>query len=69
VWFPERTAGRAPYRLARQICAACPVRTECAEYAIARPELTEGMFGGLTPHERTVERGKRRHGQREGVVA
>jgi WhiB family redox-sensing transcriptional regulator len=48
VFFPasEADAGEA-----KAICAACPVREECLEYAIAtRPP--EGVWGGLTSTER-----------------
>jgi WhiB family redox-sensing transcriptional regulator len=36
---------------AKAICATCPVREECLEYALAtRP--ADGVFGGLTSTER-----------------
>jgi WhiB family redox-sensing transcriptional regulator len=50
LWWPERpTEGTA--HSAVRICCACPVRVECLDHAIARPER-EGIWGGLLPHER-----------------
>ena len=48
VFFPERgeTAG-----LARRVCAACPVRQPCLDYAITN-RITHGIWGGLTERER-----------------
>ena len=48
VFFPvsESQAGAA-----KEICAECPVREACLEYALeARPP--DGVWGGLTPVER-----------------
>ena len=36
---------------AKSICALCPVREPCLEYAIATREK-EGVWGGLTARER-----------------
>lgn len=36
---------------AKQVCAACPVRDACLEYAMATPEH-DGLWGGLTAAER-----------------
>lgn len=48
------------YNEAREICASCPVRLECLEFALARKERF-GMWGGLTPIERRrIERRERR---------
>ena len=46
------------YDAARRVCAACPVRAECAEYALARPDLL-GMWGGLSTRERKRIRAER----------
>ena len=40
------------------MCQACPVRNECAEYAIVREIY--GFWGGLTEDERKKERRRRR---------
>lgn len=42
---------------AKQLCRACPLQADCAEYAIAH-ELY-GIWGGLTPTERSTIRAKR----------
>jgi WhiB family redox-sensing transcriptional regulator len=54
VFFPETARGqrlRATEQIAKQICAACPVLTECREYALSAPE-TYGIWGALTARER-----------------
>jgi WhiB family redox-sensing transcriptional regulator len=40
---------------AKHICAECPVRAECFEYAIERPALL-GVWGGSKPSERAAVR-------------
>ena len=48
VFFPVSEAHASE---AKAICAACPVREECLEYALAtRPG--DGVWGGLTATER-----------------
>lgn len=47
-WFPGK--GESP-RLAKQTCAACPVREQCLDYAIEHGE-TFGIWGGMTERER-----------------
>jgi WhiB family redox-sensing transcriptional regulator len=48
VFFPKSDADAGP---AKAICATCPVREACLEYALTtRP--AEGVFGGMTPIER-----------------
>lgn len=42
-------------RKAKAICAQCPARTACLEYALSRPEKY-GLYGGLTEDERASER-------------
>ena len=42
-------------RRAKSICAACPVRRRCLEYAIAADERY-GIWGGLTKDERRTLR-------------
>lgn len=50
LWFPEWPKPNE-YRLARRICKGCPVREQCAQYALDNG-IRYGMFGGLTPGER-----------------
>jgi WhiB family redox-sensing transcriptional regulator len=48
VFFPSSDAQATE---AKRICATCPVREECLEYALTtRP--ADGVWGGLTPIER-----------------
>ena len=48
LFYPERgqSAGSA-----RQVCAQCPVRQPCLEYALSN-RITSGIWGGLTERER-----------------
>ncbi len=48
VFFPERGETAGP---ARQVCAACPVRQPCLDYALSN-RITHGIWGGLTERER-----------------
>lgn len=36
---------------AKSVCADCPVRTDCLEYAL-ESRVDDGVFGGLTEAER-----------------
>lgn len=36
--------------MARMVCAGCPVRRECGEYAV-RKRINNGIWGGLTEKE------------------
>jgi WhiB family transcriptional regulator, redox-sensing transcriptional regulator len=46
--YPERGESAGP---ARQVCARCPVRQPCLEYALSN-RITYGIWGGLTERER-----------------
>lgn len=48
LYFPEPGAPTAP---AKRICAGCPVRVECLDYALTAREA-HGVFGGLSAQER-----------------
>ena len=61
VFFPSRGA---PGAEARQICAVCPVRNECLNYATAADEF--GIWGGLDQQERRNL--KRRQQRRNAAV-
>lgn len=50
-WFP--TPGDNHTRnQALRICRACPVQQQCAQYAF-HIDATEGIWGGLTPNQRS----------------
>ena len=52
LWFPEGGAGNSrATQEALAICRSCPVSMQCAEYAVAQPELY-GIWGGLTQDQR-----------------
>jgi WhiB family redox-sensing transcriptional regulator len=48
LFFPGRGEPAEP---ARRICASCPVRQPCLDYAISRA-ITHGIWGGLTERDR-----------------
>jgi len=53
-WFPEpKDATVMSFRNATKLCAQCPVRMLCLEYAIENNEL-HGIWGGLTYKERVA---------------
>ena len=47
-FFPEKGGST---REAKRICAICPVREECLDYALAHDERF-GIWGGLSERER-----------------
>jgi hypothetical protein len=48
VFFPGRGESAEP---ARKICAGCPVRQACLDYALSHA-ITHGIWGGLTERDR-----------------
>ncbi|HEY7705272.1 MAG TPA: WhiB family transcriptional regulator [Acidimicrobiia bacterium] len=63
LFFPERGAST---RKAKAICAACDVRQECLDYAIASGEKF-GIWGGMSERERRrVRRQRIMAGRRAG---
>ncbi len=54
VFFPGRGETGGP---PRQICAACPVRQPCLDYAITN-RIAYGIWGGLTERERRALRSR-----------
>jgi len=67
LFFPVSDLGAAEDQIneAKRICARCPVRTECLQYALRRGEAT-GIWGGTTEHERRRLRRRRSALQRSG---
>lgn len=51
LFFPERGDPNADTAAAKAVCAGCPVRQECADYALTN-RLTFGIWGGLSERER-----------------
>lgn len=47
LWFPE--AGKST-RAARVICATCPVKAECTDFAV-ESDVWHGVWGGLDGYE------------------
>ena len=50
LWWIEdiRDLGR---KIALDVCASCPVQTQCLEHALATPER-HGIWGGTLPYQR-----------------
>lgn len=60
VFFPVSTADNK-YREAKLICRQCKVKKQCLSLVIHLPDHDDkwGVFGGLDPHERNIERDRR----------
>jgi uncharacterized membrane protein len=54
VFFPGRGETAGP---ARRVCAVCPVRQPCLDYAISN-RIAYGIWGGLTERERRALRSR-----------
>ncbi len=62
MFFPERWQNASAHETAKKICDTCRVKGECLELALREIRSEEdrwGVFGGLTPHERWMERRRR----------
>lgn len=64
-FFPEDEDSAAE---AKALCAGCPVRDACLDYAMAHRE-DEGIWGGLTGSERRRMRRRRRDAARRATAA
>jgi WhiB family transcriptional regulator, redox-sensing transcriptional regulator len=56
--YDPETDPPAKAEAAKGVCAGCPVRDACLDFALERPaaEDTTGVYGGLTPAERLARR-------------
>ena len=64
LWF-ALPGDQASQEQAAAICATCPVRTACLDYAMSLPSM-RGTWGGTTEAERTrLRRNARRHSPKE----
>jgi len=64
-FFVDPRHDPATARLAKQVCAKCPVKGQCLEYALAGVSSSfydYGCWGGTTPSERDRIRARRRLG-------
>lgn len=52
IWFGDQYEGYDHSQVAKKLCAACPARKPCAEYAIVAKEQY-GIWGGLSPKQRS----------------
>jgi WhiB family transcriptional regulator, redox-sensing transcriptional regulator len=61
LFFPISGTGPGERQVARAklICAGCPVRQECLEFALANAQ-TYGIWGGTTVEDRQRDRRRRR---------
>ena len=60
VFFPAAESGpryEARVRIAKAVCAGCPVREQCLTWALSA--LPDGIAGGMTEQERRIERARR----------
>lgn len=59
-FYPEENGIYRHLDVAKAICAGCPVRPECLEYALDNREA-HGVWGGLSEYERQpLQRSRRR---------
>jgi WhiB family redox-sensing transcriptional regulator len=64
MFFPATEDAAGP---AKAVCAACPVREQCLEWAIATRQ-EDGVWGGLTDNERRRLRRRRRDAARRAAA-
>jgi WhiB family redox-sensing transcriptional regulator len=67
LFFPVGTTGpaEAQTREAKAVCALCPVREECLEWALETHQDV-GVWGGLSEEERRRHHRRRSRGVRVG---
>ena len=61
LFFPISSAGPGARQIAQAkvICAGCPVRRECLDFALAHDQVY-GIWGGTTPDDRQRDRRRKR---------
>lgn len=62
IFFPKADTGpgwEAVITEAKAVCARCPVRAHCLQWALGN-RITDGIWGGLTETERRPRRDRRR---------
>ena len=61
LFFPISSIGPAERQIARAkvICAGCPVRIQCLDFALTHDQ-THGIWGGTTAEDRQRDRRRRR---------
>jgi WhiB family transcriptional regulator, redox-sensing transcriptional regulator len=69
IFFPIGETGPAAPQvsLAKKICASCPVREQCLEFAIATIQ-NDGIWGGTTEDERRLIKRARRAAARKAAA-
>lgn len=65
IFFPPGEADAGP---AKAVCAQCPVRDACLEWALVTRQ-EEGIWGGMTDSERRRLRRRRRDAARRAAAA
>jgi WhiB family redox-sensing transcriptional regulator len=70
LFFPVATGPVAVKQMtmARRICAGCPVRQQCLDFAMRTGE-THGVWGGTTPEERIRARRARTQRRRRARMS
>ena len=63
-WFPPLdslgTTREMLLDQGRAVCRGCPRLTECLDWSLAQNSELQGLWAGLTPHDRMLERRARR---------
>jgi WhiB family redox-sensing transcriptional regulator len=59
LWFPNQGTSNQP---AKNVCARCPVRTDCLDYALDH-QIRFGVWGGRSEKERKTMRGRTQRGE------
>jgi WhiB family redox-sensing transcriptional regulator len=64
---PELFSSEASANVARakRICAGCPVRAECLQFALDSTYVPYGIYGGLTPEERKALKRRAQHPEQQ----